>query len=226
MANPTEPVPSLPKEQPAFLPLVFVPIFGIGWVVGSFLFSLDPPVLVLWFAFLLLLSLTATILDLRRSLPAQNIISVIGLASLVSVVIEIVNAKTGLPFGQSDWLDMFGTPAFHLVRWPVPLIVVVNLLNSRGVARLLLVRWRSVSNYGLLSLGLTVLLTTLSNLGLEHFETVDLWFALGIHILIAAGILLVVTPWLIIKRPGPISTPGFFPLIIWFMLLGVLFGHS
>ncbi len=226
MTSSTKPTSVTQKAQPAFLPLVFLLLFGIGWVVGMLFSSLTPSGLVVYFAFLLALSLIMAIVDLYKSLPAQNIISVVGLAIFVSVLIEIVNAKTRLPLGQSDWLNMFGPPLFHLLRWPVPFIVITNLLNSRGVARLVMSSWRNRNNYGLLSFGLTALLMALSNLGIEQFETVNLWFALGIHTLIAAVMLVVVTPWLIVKKPAPIPAPSFYPFLVWFLFLGILFGHS
>src|SRR5205823_11319015 len=89
-----------------------------------------------------------------------------GAAASLSVV-------TGMPFGQLIYYpENGGSLLFYRLPWTVPLIWVVAVLNSRGIARLLLRRYRTATNYGLWVLALTVLLAIVFELSFEPFATV------------------------------------------------------
>ena len=53
----------------------------------------------------------------------------------------------------------------------MPLIWVVVILNSRGVARLILRPWRKIRNYGFWLIGLTAALTMLFDLAFDPFAS-------------------------------------------------------
>jgi len=181
---------------------------------------------------LLLSAIATTLFSLSQSLPVQNLLTIAALVGFLSSLAEIINLKTHFPFGHRVWTGNLGPQLFHLLPWPIPLIWIVVILNSRGVAAFLLRPWRALRNYGLLSLALTALLTAVFDLGLEHFAAANhLWTWPGSKIapwsnfpgcaLVSAVILVIITPWLIIKKPAP-PPPDYHPLIVWFLLLGLL----
>jgi len=182
---------------------------------------------------LLLLGTLSTIVSLARQLPAQNVV----LASLIiawgGCLAHVLGARSGIPFGPF----MFGTEAgwklFGAVPWMMPFIWVAAVLNSRGVARLILRPWRKIRAYGFWLIGLTALLTTLFDCALEPFamQARHYWiwapggYSLtpqGAPIANSVGWLLVtllmlafVTPLLINKQLSKRSTPDFHPLAVW-----------
>ena len=62
-----------------------------------------------------------------------------------------------------------GPKLFKTLPWALPLIWIVAILNSRGVARLILRPWRKIRNYGFWLIGLTAVLTVLFDLALDPF---------------------------------------------------------
>ena len=114
----------------------------------------------------------------------------------------------------------------------MPFIWIVALLNSRGVARLILRPWRKLRVYGFWLIGLTTILTVLFDLGLEPFATrfqhywlwrptklpID-WYGAPLSnflgwIVTALLALAFATPSLINKKPAK-SAPDYHPLIVW-----------
>ena len=177
--------------------------------------------------FLIPLALLTIVTDLKRSLPIQNIITIVGLIVLISSILEIVlNRSADYPLDEDlAFAPSLGPPWFHFFRWRVPLLWAVNLLNSRSAARLMLRRWHGSRNYGLLSLGLTALLTAIvSNLGIDYFGGIEPKAAFFICAATASIIPVAITPWLINKKSSPSPAPGYYPLVVWVALLGILFG--
>ncbi|MDB6020937.1 MAG: hypothetical protein JWQ04_794 [Pedosphaera sp.] len=188
----------------------------------------------------ILLALAATFWRMTRRLPLQNVFSCAVIIALISGLIQIIGAKTGIPFGPFFYTENLGYPLFHLLPWPVPLLWVVVLLNSHGVARLILKPWRNASNHGLRSLALTCLLAVLFDAVLEPFatrtnrwwiwtsaRTIPIWY--GAPWINFAGwaatallILGFITPWLINKKPGDEPPPDYCPLMIWLTLMLLL----
>jgi hypothetical protein len=223
MTNAQETIPATWKTrfvfQLAALPLMF--LFGL--FSGTVLSGLNASAIVL--GLLIPLALLTAVLDLKRSLPTQNVITIVVMIALFSSVLEMLNAALGFSSDQAAWLDLLGPPLFDIFRWRVPLLWAVNLLNSRSVARMMLRPWRGSQNYGLLSLGVTAVLTAISNSSIVCFGGIEPWAAFFVYATMATIILVAIMPWLINKKTGPISTPGYSPLVLWVMLLGVLFGH-
>lgn len=185
---------------------------------------------------LLVLALVTTLFALARVLPAQNVITAVALIMLISGVVQLIGAWTGIPFGSCDYTERMGPRLFGPLPWPVSLIWAVAILNSRGVARLILRPWRKMGRYGFWVIGLACLLTVVFDASLEPFaSTINqywLWevpknlptlqgapltdfLGWAVTTLI---ILAFVTPWLINKRPPSKAPPDYHPLIVWLVL--------
>jgi uncharacterized membrane protein len=166
---------------------------------------------------------------------------------LASVVIAFsagaattLGALTAIPFGPFTYTDAIGQQLFHPLPWAVPMIWIILLLASRGVARLVLRPWRSAPNHGYWLLGLAALLVVLLDLGLEPYATqvrhfwkwnptrlkLDWYTAPCVNFLgwgvTSLLVLAFVTPALINKRPMPPPSPDYHPLAVW-LLVNVLF---
>jgi uncharacterized membrane protein len=189
-------------------------------------------------AVLLVLAVMGSIAALTRHLPLQNIL----LATLVIVfsssAVIWLDSKTGIPFGQFTIGDNTGPKLLKVVPWALPAVWVVAILNSRGVARLILRPWRKLRAYGFWLIGVTTVVTMLFELALDPFAShvKHYWYWeptklsvswLGAPLVNFVGWLVVtllilafVTPVLINKHPVHRRPPDFHPLGIW--LGGVL----
>jgi uncharacterized membrane protein len=224
------------------------------WIFsGLFLIAFSLVWLALWGVFGLtesagwrdgVLVLTATITtlaSLSRQLPGQNIILGAMVIAFIAAIVEGVGAATSLPFGPFAYTDEAGPRLLNMLAWPVPLIWVIAILNSRGVARLILRPWRKLRAYGFWLIGLTVVLTVLFDLSMEPFVTrvKHYWFWnptrfpitwYGAPLVNFLGwlvstllILAFVTPALIDKRQRPAKRPpDYYPLVVW-LLANALF---
>ena len=181
----------------------------------------------------LLAALAVTLISLARTLPAQNVLSAAGLIALMASIVEIISAKSGIPFGQRVFTEDFGPRIFGLLPWPVPLIWVIAVLDARGVARLILRPWRKLSKYGFWVIGLTCVLAVVFDLALEPFasatsrywiwwtsKSMPAWYSTPFFsfigwLVVTLLILAFVTPWLINKNPSRSSPPDYQPLLIW-----------
>jgi len=189
-------------------------------------------------AVLLSLAVVSTIAALARHLPLQNILSAAFTIALASSAVIWLDFKTGIPFGQFTMGDNTGPKFLTAVPWELPLVWVVAILNSRGVARLILRPWRKMKGYGFRLIGVTTALTVLFDLGFDPFASrvKQYWFwgptkfPLTWHgaplvnffgwAVMTLLILAFVTPMLINKRPIRRRPPDFHPLGVW--LGGVL----
>jgi len=185
---------------------------------------------------LLVFALATTLFALARSLPAQNVITAAALIMLISGVAQLISSGTGIPFGSCVYTERMGPRLFGLLPWPVPLIWTVAILNSRGVARLILRPRRKVGKYGFWVIGLACLLTVVFDASLEPFaSTINLYWLWevpknlptwqGVPLTDFLGwavttliILAFVTLWLINKQPPRKSPPDYHPLIVWLVL--------
>lgn len=191
-------------------------------------------------ALLLVFAAAASVAVLARTLPLQSVLFAAFITALIGGAAHALSARTGLPFGPVSFGATSGPQLFNIVPWTVPLIWVVAVFNSRGVARLLLRPWRKVKNYGFLLMGLTALLALGFALALESFAQVKrlwLWHPTKISVTwhgasplvflgwlcVTALILAVIMPYLIRKQPGNPSSPDFAPLTLWLGAI-VLFG--
>jgi len=194
-----------------------------------------------WPEALLVVTVTITTLaSLTRQLPAQNVLLAAVIIGVVGAVAHGVGAVTAIPFGPFVFSDNMGPKFFKTLAWPMPALWIIIILNSRGVARLILRPWRKLKNYGFWLIGITTVLVLLFDLALEPFasQSARYWFwmpttfpvtwqgmpltnSLG-WLLISLLILAFSTPPLINKQSRSRKTvPDFQPLIIWLLALGL-----
>jgi uncharacterized membrane protein len=192
-------------------------------------------------AVLLLLAVVSTIAALARHLPLQNVLFVALVIAFASGAVTWLDLKTGIPFGQFTLGDNVGPKLHKTLPLAMPVIWVVAILNSRGVARLILRPWRKTRAYGFWFIGFTAGLTMLFDLAFDPFASrvKHFWFWeptkfpltwqgaplvnfpgwLAVTLLILAF----VTPMLINKHPTQRRPPDFHPLGVWLGAI-LLFG--
>ena len=102
-------------------------------------------------AVLLVLAVVGTIAALTRHLPLQNILFAALVIVLASGAAIWLDSETGIPFGQFTSATTPGPNFPDAVPWALPAIWVVAILNSRGVARLILRPWRKTARLRLLA---------------------------------------------------------------------------
>jgi uncharacterized membrane protein len=188
---------------------------------------------------LLVLSAGSLVSAATRHLPGQNLI----LASVIILTIggfaHALGAITGIPFGPFVYTTRIGQVLFEPLPWAVPVIWLLAVFSSRGVARLIMRPWRKTRSYGFWVLGLTVALVLVFDLGLEPFATeVKHYWAWSPA---NAGIFWYRTPWvnflgwaatatlmlafatpsLINKKPVKHQPVDFYPLVIWVMVMSL-----
>lgn len=187
-------------------------------------------------AVLTLLALVTTLVSSARALPVQNVLAAAALIAFIASVAECINAAAGMPFGLRTFAGDVGPTCFGVFPWAVPVIWVVAVLNSRGVARLILRPWRRTSHYGYWVIGVTALLAVLFDLSLEPFAgaaqrfwvwgrpgNMPVWHGAPFYnfigwLVVALLILAFVTPWLINKNPVRKSPPDYHPLVVWLVM--------
>lgn len=107
-------------------------------------------------------SLVAVGVGLGCQVPLQNIVGATVLIGGLGLLIEILNARTGFPFGRLLYTDGFSGPRLGGVPWILPLFWVMAVIWARGFARVLLVNRRHHTWYGyvllLAAAGLVVLM--------------------------------------------------------------------
>jgi len=231
MTTDTE-TPQLPPAANLLHRLAFILFLICAAVMGCSLTGAVRPGDTRWVeGLLLVLALATTLFAQARSLPAQNVITAAALIMLISGIVQFIGARTGIPFGSFFYTDGLGP-----LPWSVPLIWTVAILNSRGVARLVLRPWRKMGKYGFWVIGLACLLTVVFDASLEPYaSTIYLYWVWRVPKNLPAWqgapltdflgwavttliILAFVTPWLIYKRPPRKSPPDYHPLIIWLLL--------
>ena len=218
-------------HKPVFI--AFLVCFAIAWVtlLLGVSFSEDWHWLegLFW-----LLAAATSLLGLARRLPGQNVLMATTLIAAISFIIAVVAEKTRVPFGPRAYTDALGGKIFG-VPWPMPLLWLVVIVNSRGVARLILRPWRRTMYYGFWVIGLACMLAVVFDASLEPFAararqywfwethlSVLSWYSapwvnyLGWFVT-ALGILGFTTPWLINKQPVKQPT-DYHPLVIWLLL--------
>jgi len=236
--TPKENAPPSSIAQVLHVPLLV--LFLLLWLaaIGLMLsLSLPLPESWRWAQGLFLASATATTLvALARCLPAQNVAVAAVLIAFISGVVQAVGATTGIPFGAYTYTNTFGPLLFDTLPGLIPLIWIVAIINSRGVARLILRPWRKTKLYGFRVIGLTCLLTVLLDFGLEPFaakanrfwiwqtpKTMLSWYtAPWINFvgwaITTLLILVFATPWFINKKSVS-QPPDYHPFIVWLSLI-------
>jgi uncharacterized membrane protein len=184
-------------------------------------------------ALLLLIATVSTLATLTRQLPSQNVFLATFIIALIGGVAHTVGVKSGIPFGPFMFGPEIGQKIFNTLPWAMPLLWVVAVLNSRGVARLVLRPWRKIRTYGFWLIGLTALFTMLFDCALEpfsaHAKHYWIWTAAGYSLtpngapisnsvgwfIVTVLMLAFATPVLINKQLSKRSVPDFHPLAVW-----------
>jgi uncharacterized membrane protein len=244
MQGPVMPRSSLAPAS-ARKPLALVHVISIFLLGAAYVFTLaavigksdtDLPE-----AFLLLLAAFSTLTALARRLPAQNVLLAAFLTALIGSAAHFCGVKTGIPFGLFMFGPAAGAKFAGPLPWIMPLFWVVAVLNSRGVARLVLRPWRKMRTYGFWLMGLTAMFTMLFDCALEPFATHGkhywIWMSTGLTVtsqgspvsnlvgwfIVTLLILAFTTPVLINKQLSKRSAPDLHPLVVWLGAI-LLFG--
>jgi uncharacterized membrane protein len=184
-------------------------------------------------ALLLLLTVASTVIALARRLPLQNVLLATFIIAVTGGAAHALGAMTSMPFGPFTFSTTAGNEPLEILPWSVPLIWVVAILNSRGVARLILRPWRKMSTYGFWFMGLTTALTVLFDFAFEPFASrvnhywlwtptmfpvtwqgVPLSNFLG-WLVVSLLIVMFIAPILINKQPRKRHSHDFYPFTIW-----------
>lgn len=182
---------------------------------------------------LLVSGLACTITALAQRLPLQNVLLAAFIIAVIGGALHALGAITGIPFGPFTFGENIGPEMFQTLPWAVPAIWVLAVLNSRGVARLILRPWRKLNAYGFWLMGVTAALTLLFDFALEPFasriKNYWLWTPTKFPVTwqgvpvsnflawaaISVLLAVVIAPALINKQPGKKNTPDFHPFALW-----------
>jgi len=190
-------------------------------------------------ASLVLAATLSTVVSQARRLPLQNVMLAAGLIAIIGGAEHAVGAVTAIPFGPFSYADDAGPQIFGALAWPMPFVWVIVILNSRGVARLMLRPWRKLRSYGFWLIGITVALTVMFDLALEPFAAAVkrywLWHPTRLPftwggapitnflgwLVTALLILAFATPALIDKRHQRSANrpPDYHPFVIWLLAM-------
>jgi uncharacterized membrane protein len=194
---------------------------------------------------LLLLAAVSTLAALTRQLPLQNVLLAAAGIAFIGGGADALAAISGIPFGPIIFGGMGGLLLFKTLPWPMLLLWIIVVLNSRGVARLILRPWRKTKTYGFWLIGVTGALAMLFAFALDPFASrakhywlwmpgnpalkfIPSWFGAPLVNFLSWGlttvlILAFITPALIRKQPGQKKGPDFHPLGLWLATI-LIFG--
>jgi putative membrane protein len=188
---------------------------------------------------LLFLAAVCVVTAVSRTLPFQNVLWGAVVIGCIGGMAHAIGFLASIPFGPYVYTPAAGSRIFGLLPWAVPLVWILFIYTSRGVARLILKPWRKTRVYGFWLMGLTVVLSVILDLGMDPFASrlkhYWIWeptrFPYDWHgtpftnfvgwIVTAAFVMVFVTPMLINKKPGT-SITEYRSSAVW-TLLNVLF---
>jgi uncharacterized membrane protein len=229
---------TIPRTLDHTLNGLFLLTFGLVWlkIVLAFpaLEKID------WLEGALLLSaMVCAVTAVSRTLPFQNVLWGAVVIGCIGGMAHAIGFLASIPFGPYVYTPAAGPKIFGLLPWAIPLLWILFIYSSRGVARLILKPWRKTRVYGFWLMGLTVVLSLILDLGMDPFASrlkhYWIWeltrFPYDWHgtpltsflgwTVTAAFVMVFVTPMLINKKPGS-SSMEYRCSIIW-ILLNVLF---
>jgi uncharacterized membrane protein len=234
MANPSNPSATVSADKTAN---------WFHWLFAFFLASALALELVSFFApagfaswpeaLLVFLAALSTMASLTRQLPLQSVLLAAVAIALVGGGAHALGAMTAIPFGPFEFGQAAGPKLFKILPWAVPFIWIVVILNSRGVARLILRPWRKLPTYGIWLMVFSAILAMLFDVALEPFAArikhywfwsptkspVDWYGASPVNfigwVVVSLLVLAFATPALINKQPGKTSSKDFYPLVVW-----------
>ncbi len=181
------------------------------------------------------LGAVSALVGLWRHVPFQNVVGASLMIGGLAVAVEAIGVRTGIPFGRFQYTDALGTRWFGTVPWAISSAWILVLLTCRGVAKVLLRRWRLTPDYGFWLLGVTSVLATGFDLVLEPYAFHDRaywiwdpsylesgWYgvpwtnSLG-WFLSATLLQFAVFPWFVNKKPvDPPQDKS--PILLWVLL--------
>ncbi len=193
-----------------------------------------------WPEALLLFTATAAVIDsVSRTLPFQNVVWGALVIGIVGGVAQAIGTLALIPFGPYVYTSAAGPRIFGVLPWMVPLVWIVFIYSSRGVARLILQPRRWTQYYGFWLIGLAAVLSVILNCSFDpwasrqkHYWIWELtrfpyawkgtpltnfagWLATSV---VAMAF---VTPMLINKKPGAAPAREFGTLLVWLSLNGL-----
>jgi uncharacterized membrane protein len=234
MANPSDPSPAVSDKKNALICqwlLTFLLAGVLVWEIVSLFQPLN--FAALFDSALVSLAAAATLAALWQQLPLQNVLLAALEIAVVGGGFSALGERMDMPFGPFIYTSSIGPLMFKTLPWAMPLIWVAIVLNSRGVARLILRPWRKTKNYGFRLIGLTGVLVLLFDAAFEPFATRVKhywhWQPMALPLawqgapivnflawgFIAVLMLFLVTPALISKKPRTKSSPYYHPLGLW-----------
>ncbi|HLP77972.1 MAG TPA: carotenoid biosynthesis protein [Candidatus Paceibacterota bacterium] len=188
---------------------------------------------------LLITAVAATLRSVSRTLPFQNVTWGAMIIGVIGGMAHTVGSLTLIPFGPYVFTAAAGPRILGVLPWIIPPVWIVFIYASRGVARLILQRWRWTRFYGFWLIGLTALLSMALDFsfdplasGMKHLWIWELtrfpyawrgtpltnfagWLATSA---VAAAF---VTPMLINKKPDGKTPKELGTLLIWATLLAL-----
>ena len=236
MGNPTDQSPAVLENKPAIFchwVLAVLLALAFGLQIASFFLPLRFVSQSQLDAALVLTAACSTLASLLRRLPLQNVLTVAFGVAAIGGGLAALGARTGLPFGPFVFGPGIGPVYYKSLSWVMPLIWVVVILNSRGVARLILRPWRKNKTYGYKVIGLTALLVLLFAVAFDpfasHVKHSWVWMPSALKLTwqgapltnfltwaaVTLLILVVVTPWLVVKQPRQKRGADFYPFCVW-----------
>jgi hypothetical protein len=187
-----------PQQFRRYFPAIFFGVFFLAAQVWRMAKTGSPLLDVIFLS----AAAIATLLAANQRLPLQN---------LVGLVVTIaIFWWTTLLIAKASGIFIFPPRfRFHSPReYAFGLLWVVGIINARGVAQLVLHRWRNRSNYGLWLIALGSFL-----LAIEDSASRQSLVYFAVKFVFVAVTFVSATPWLLDKRRAE-QKPDFQPLIL------------
>ncbi len=165
------------------------------------------------------LGAAATIAWLARVLPLQNVLLAAALIAGLSLGADLLTICIGLRPPMEN-----GPTGEHTLRFlcAIAPVRVFEILNSRGLARLIVRRWAPGSEKGLWVLAWTVILAVVFECTFQAYAAANGYWSWStatpaMWALVALPIAAIITPVLINKKPGGVRESKSAALFLWIL---------